>query len=111
MNKRNIGKTGENMACDILEEKGYRIIERNYRYERGEIDVICAKDDCINFVEVKTRLSNKYGAPCEAVNKDKQMRIRETATHYLKNRDCNVYYPFIKFSVMEIIVNFIESAF
>ena len=72
---KNIGKIGEEAATNYLKEKGYKIQERNYRTSFGEIDIICRHKDSIIFVEVKTRRSDRYGCPEEAINTNKQRKI------------------------------------
>ncbi|GAI75687.1 unnamed protein product [marine sediment metagenome] len=71
----NIGRFGENVASKFLKDKGYKIKERNYRTFLGEIDIICESKGNIIFVEVKTRRSDKFGYPEEAVNFIKQRKI------------------------------------
>ena len=66
-NRRRQGKIGEDLAAKYLERNGLRIIERNYRFERGEIDLIAEEGEELVFVEVKTRRSNAFGAPEDAV--------------------------------------------
>ena len=72
MNKRQIGSVYELKASDYLTKKGYQIIERNYRYRIGEIDIIAIERDCLCFIEVKYRKNEKTGDPLEAVDKRKQ---------------------------------------
>ena len=79
----NIGKFGENVASKYLKDKGYKIKERNYRTFLGEIDIICEYKGNIIFVEVKTRRSDKFGYPEEAVNLTKQRKIIKNALCYL----------------------------
>lgn len=79
----NIGKFGEDIASKYLEAKGYKIKERNYRTFLGEIDIVCEYKGNIIFVEVKTRRSNKFGSPEEAVNFIKQQKIIKNALCYL----------------------------
>ncbi len=79
----NIGKFGENVASKYLKDKGYKIKERNYRTFLGEIDIICEDKGNIIFVEVKTRRSDKFGYPEEAVNFIKQRKIIKNALCYL----------------------------
>jgi len=79
----NIGKFGENIASKYLEEKGYKIKERNYRTFLGEIDIISEYKGNIIFVEVKTRRSDKFGYPEEAINFNKQRKIIKNALCYL----------------------------
>jgi len=79
----NIGKIGEDIASKYLEAKGYKIKKRNYRTFLGEIDIICEYKGNIIFVEVKTRRSDKFGYPEEAVNFIKQRKIIKNALCYL----------------------------
>jgi len=79
----NIGKFGEDVASKYLEAKGYKIKERNYRTFLGEIDIVCEYKGNIIFVEVKTRRSDKFGYPEEAVNFIKQQKIIKNAVCYL----------------------------
>ena len=83
MDNINIGKYGEELACKYLESKGYKIKERNYRTFLGEIDIICEYKKNIVFVEVKTRRSDKFGYPEEAINFIKQRKIIKNALCYL----------------------------
>jgi len=78
-----IGNIGEEIASKYLEKKGYKIRERNYRTFLGEIDIISEHKGIIIFVEVKTRTSNSYGYPEEAININKQKKIIKNATYYL----------------------------
>ncbi|MCJ7656735.1 MAG: YraN family protein [Candidatus Atribacteria bacterium] len=79
----NIGKFGEDLASKYLEEKGYKIKERNYRTFLGEIDIISEYKGNIIFVEVKTRRSDRFGYPEEAINFNKQRKIIKNALCYL----------------------------
>ena len=79
----NIGKFGEDIASKYLEEKGYKIKERNYRTFLGEIDIITEYKGSIIFIEVKTRRSDKFGYPEEAINFNKQQKIIKNALCYL----------------------------
>jgi putative endonuclease len=79
----NIGKFGEDIASKYLEEKGYKIKERNYRTFLGEIDIITEYKGSIIFIEVKTRRSDKFGYPEEAINFSKQQKIIKNALCYL----------------------------
>lgn len=76
------GILGEDYARHLLLSKGYRIIETNFRSHFGEIDVIAVKDEVLVFVEVKTRWSEKFGKPEEAVTPRKLYRIKKTAEYY-----------------------------
>ena len=79
------GNEGESLACEFLQRKGYKIIERNYRSKWGEVDIIAkiksenrnSKDDVVVFVEVKTKSSDKYGEPWEMVNNWKIEQVKK----------------------------------
>ena len=84
------GDRGEALAADFLEANGYRVIERNYRFNREEVDLVCFQpyDDYTQggelvFVEVKARRGLGYGRPEEAVTRDKQEAIFRVAEAYL----------------------------
>lgn len=78
------GKRGEIIATNYLKKQHYKIIATNYKNPIGEIDIIAKDKNCTVFVEVKTRISKKFGDPLEAVNEIKQNKIRQVATFYLK---------------------------
>ena len=77
------GSRGEAAAKAYLEDRGFRILEHNYRAAGGEIDLIAANGDLLAFVEVKTRNPNSIYEPCEAVGPKKQKRIIQTALAFL----------------------------
>ncbi len=84
MNKREIGKLGENIARKYLLNKKYAILNNNYHSRFGEIDIIARnKENILVFFEVKTRTSNKYGTGYEAVDYYKQQKLIKTAYIYL----------------------------
>lgn len=87
MNRISVGKHGENEAVKFLKQKGYRILERNYRLGKlGEIDIIAEDKAAICFIEVKARRGYSYGQPHEAVNKNKQFKLSYLALSYLKSK-------------------------
>jgi putative endonuclease len=77
------GAWGEDLALRYLLRRGYRLLARNYRKRRGEIDLIVTDDETLVFVEVKLRRSTGYGDPLEAVTFRKQATIRSLAEQYL----------------------------
>ena len=77
-----LGERGENVAAKFLRNKGYRILERNFRCENGEVDVIARDGKCLVFVEVKTRESDEP-MPEENVNATKQHQVTKAAKFYL----------------------------
>jgi putative endonuclease len=82
--RNEIGRAGEDIAVRFLEAKGWRVVARNVRCGRaGEIDIVATRGGVLAFVEVKTRSSDRYGSPGEAVTWRKQARIRAMARDYL----------------------------
>ena len=83
MSNKEIGKYGEDLASEYLVKNNIKIIERNYRYSKyGEIDIIALDKDELCFVEVKTRTSDKFGTPLEAITKEKLLRIYSCIKEY-----------------------------
>src|SRR2546429_10005366 len=78
-----LGEEGERAAARFLEARGYRILERNYRTRRGEIDLIAEDGRMLVFVEVKVRLDDRFGGPAAAITRAKQARIARLAQPYL----------------------------
>jgi putative endonuclease len=79
------GDEGEDLAVELLESKGYSIVKRNYRYGKGEIDII-AKDpeeEGLIFIEVKSRKNLEFGSPEEAITKNKIKQLKRIAELYL----------------------------
>jgi putative endonuclease len=76
------------MAIKTLKRKGYRIIERNHRNRLGEIDVVAEEGDCLVFVEVKKRNSNRFGEAVCAVDERKKRHLMKAALLYMKIHDC-----------------------
>ena len=89
MSKRKIqlGKFGEKIAADYLENKGYVVLTKNYYTRDGEVDLICQKKNVIVFVEVKTRTSLAFGWPEEAVTDKKLEKLALAAEKYLKEHN------------------------
>ena len=81
--RRLFGDWGEDAATLFLKNHGYKIIQRNYRTRRGEIDIIAVDGETTVFIEVKSRKSRNYGAPYEAVTQRKQQQILRVAQQYL----------------------------
>jgi len=78
--KHQLGQAGEEQAARYLMEKGYRIVQRNWRFLKAEIDLIARKGDTLVFVEVKTRSSLDFGLPQDFVNR-KKIQTLITAIH------------------------------
>ncbi len=80
---REQGARGEEAACRLLRRSGYKILERNYRGPRYEVDIIAREGGILAFVEVKTRAPGGTGDAAEAIGPRKQGRITRAAEHYL----------------------------
>jgi putative endonuclease len=81
--KKQFGNRGEDIAAEFLEGKGYEIIERNYHYGHGELDIIAKDEEILVFVEVKTRKNLEFGPPELAITKAKQRQVRKVAEAYM----------------------------
>lgn len=83
MLKQLLGKFAENRAENLLAAAGLRILHRNYRCRRGEIDIIAQDGDVLVFVEVRSRSRQDFGSAAESITAAKQRRIIAAARHYL----------------------------
>ena len=83
----NLGIQGEVRAAEFLRASGYQILRRNYRSKLGEVDIIARDKDTICFIEVKCRLSGKFGKGWEAVSGKKQGQITKAALSFLKENN------------------------
>lgn len=81
-----LGREGERIALALLKERGYRILERNFRTRLGEIDIIASHNNTICFVEVKTRKSLARGVPQESIVPAKRHKLAQVALCYLKKK-------------------------
>lgn len=96
------GKQGEEYAARMLEEKGYVLLERNWRFKKGELDIIAMQNDIVVFAEVKTRSTEQYGYPEFAVTVKKQQLIAATAEAYLYEKQMQ---NSIRFDIISVIIN------
>ena len=110
-----LGKKGEEMAQQFLSRKGYKIIATNWRYLKDEIDIIAHHDSFLVIVEVKTRRTNVFGEPEEAVSKKKQKFLVRAADAYVQQKNIEEE---VRFDIVSVIVcgthwqiNHIEDAF
>jgi putative endonuclease len=78
------GELGERAAKKFLQKQGLKFLAANFRSERGEIDLIFRDDDCLAFIEVKTRSSEDWARPAAAVNAERRRRLSQCALDYLK---------------------------
>src|SRR5437867_859754 len=85
--KMALGERGEKFAARYLRRQGYKILVRRFKSRAGEIDLVCRQKDWLVFVEVKTRKSDNYGTPSEAVTREKQKHMSKVALEYLRLLD------------------------
>ena len=97
-----LGARGEDQAAKYLEKKGYRILERNYRTRVAEIDIIAMHGNTLVFVEVKTRASDLFGTPMEAVGTKKRAKIAQAAVHYIATKGKGLTEAPARFDVIAI---------
>ena len=109
------GSSYEEMAASFFLQKMYTVLERNYRRKTGEIDLIVKDPEsfAVVFVEVKFRKKNKNGAPEEAVNQKKQLRIYRTAEWYIQEKHLSPSgkYRFDVISILDGKLTHIKNAF
>ncbi|HLS11221.1 MAG TPA: YraN family protein [Flavobacteriaceae bacterium] len=97
-----LGEIGEEMAVEYLSDKGYVILERNYRFDRAEVDIIAQDNEQIVIVEVKTRTSDFFGDPQEFVSPGKIKQLVKVADHYLISKEIDRE---TRFDIVAILVN------
>jgi putative endonuclease len=81
--QQRVGRWGEQTAAEYLEKQGYQILERNFRTQHGEVDIIARQENVLVFVEVKARSSNRFGYPEHSVTPRKKMHILSAAEKYI----------------------------
>src|SRR5690554_955219 len=85
-----VGRYGEDLAVQHLEDRGWQIVERNWRGDAGEVDVVAMDGSTLVVVEVKTRSGTGFGHPAEAVTLTKLTRLRRLAGQWLTEHDARV---------------------
>lgn len=110
MTNHDLGRIGEEMAAKYLEKKDFRVLARNFRTAKGEIDIIALRREQIHFVEVKTRQGDGFGRPAESVDGRKISHMKAAACAYLANRRdyCGPVRD-VQFDVIEIQIDHIEN--
>jgi len=111
---KHIGSFGEKVAVEYLQSKGYKILAKNFCCIYGEVDIIAKQKNSLIFIEVKTRQSNLFGMPSEAVTKVKQQKICRVAAFFIqKNKlfDLATRFDIIEVDSSDNAVNHIEDAF
>lgn len=95
-----LGKEGEILAVEYLQENGYTILEQNFVFQKAEIDIIARKGDWLIVVEVKTRTSTEYGNPEDFVNKKKIKLLVKAIDEYVEQSDLDLE---IRFDIISIV--------
>jgi len=97
-----LGILGEKMAITFLIKNGYKIRDKNWRFQKAEVDIIAQKEDTIVCVEVKTRSSDYFGDPQDFVSKKKIKLLVKAMDHYVISKDLDVD---VRFDIIAIIKN------
>ncbi len=97
-----LGKEGEDLAFDFLLQKGWKLLTRNYRFQKAEIDLVMLDDQQIVFIEVKTRESDYLVDPRLLITRGKQKQIIKAADFYLKSNKVDFE---ARFDVVIIVLN------
>lgn len=95
-----LGKKGEQLAIDFLIKNEYKILEKNYRYLKAEVDIIAQKENILAAVEVKTRSTDYFGDPQDAVNPKKIKLLVSAIDYYVIDKDLDVE---VRFDIIAII--------
>lgn len=111
MGRIDLGKEGEEIAIDYLLSKGYKILEKNFRTSFGEIDIIAKHGDYIVVIEVKTRMSDRFGEPQLSVNRKKQEKLKKLALFYLTRLGKDHPVRFDVIAIKNSKIEHIENAF
>lgn len=110
-----LGKKGEQLAVDFLVENNYVIIERNYRFDKAEVDIIAQKEDVLAIIEVKTRSTTGFGNPQDFVKPKQIQRLVKAVDAYVTSNGLDVE---VRFDIIAIVkqknqfnIEYLENAF
>lgn len=110
-----LGQRGEEEVAHFLVEQGYSILERNWRYNKLEVDIIAINDSYILFVEVKTRSSTIWGNPEDSITPSKIKRMVEAADNYLELSNVSLPVRFdiasVVYEDMKFTIDYFDDAF
>ena len=98
--KDTVGRYGEDVAARHLSDQGYIVLQRNWRCELGEIDIVARDGDCLVVCEVKTRRSDTFGSPLEAVTPRKLARLRRLAARWVA--ESGLHPPLMRIDVVAV---------
>jgi len=97
-----LGKRGEILALELLKDKGYKILETNWRHKKDELDIIALDENELVIVEVKTRSTDFFGEPEDAVNEAKMNRMINAAEEYIEQNEIELE---CRFDIVSIVLN------
>ncbi len=110
-----LGKKGEQLAVDFLLKNGYNILERNYRFDKAEVDIIARQNDTLAVIEVKTRSSTDFGNPQDFVKPKQIQRLVKAVDEYVNENSLDVE---VRFDIIAIVregksfnIEHLENAF
>jgi len=110
-----LGKKGEQLAVDYLIKKGYTIVERNYRFQKAEVDIIAKLNETLAIVEVKTRSTADFGNPQDFVKPKQIQRLVKAVDEYVTANNLDVE---VRFDIIAIVkqdrrfnIEHLENAF
>lgn len=106
-----IGNKGEDLATNFLLSNRYIILEKNYRFDRAEIDIIAKKGNVLVFIEVKTRTNNFYGNAEDFLSTAQQKRITKAAQHFIEETKWQKEIRFDIIAIHNTDLHHIEDAF
>ncbi len=95
-----LGKKGEQLAVDFLEGTGYTILERNYRFEKAEVDIIAQKGEILAIIEVKTRSTAEFGNPQDFVKPKQINNLVKAVDEYVTTNDLDIE---VRFDIIALI--------
>ncbi len=87
-----VGRIGESLAREYLKDKGYKILEQNYRTRYAEIDLVARQKDMLVFVEVRTKVGERFGTPEDTLNRGKLRKVKRNAEAYVSRLKWNKLY-------------------
>ena len=110
-----LGKKGEQLAVDFLLKNGYKIIERNYRFDKAEVDIIAKKENILAVIEVKTRSTTDFGNPQDFVKPKQIKNLVKAVDEYFNENDLDSE---VRFDIIAIVkkkngfeIEHLENAF
>jgi len=101
-----LGKLGEELAVDFLQQNGYEILETNWTFQKAEVDIIAKKDNILAIVEVKTRSSLDFGSPQDFVKPKKIQLLVKAVNEYIISNDLEAE---VRFDI--IAINKVQNSF